>query len=158
MSWSRAHWRGGRQVAGCSQAPFRFNGWMKTSLALSCAALLLTVSAAFTAEAPTVTNVTPDEAAKLLQDKPDVVVLDIRTEDEFKEGHIAGAKNIDYQGADFAKSVAALEKDKTYLVHCASGGRSTKSLKVFADQKFEKILHLDAGFKGWQAAGKPVEK
>lgn len=110
------------------------------------------------AAAGSVKNVTPEEAAKILQENKDVVVLDVRTEDEFKAGHIPGAKNIDFMGEDFAKQLAALDKSKTYLVHCASGGRSGRSLKVFNEQKFQSILHLNQGFKAWEGAGKPVEK
>ena len=132
--------------------------FMNTSLAISCAALLLSASAGFAVDPATVKNVTPEEAAKLLQEKKDIVVLDIRTPDEFREGHIAGAKNIDYLDSGFAQEIGKLDKDKTYLMHCASGGRSTKALKIFEEQKLGKIIHMDAGFKGWKAAELPIEK
>jgi rhodanese-related sulfurtransferase len=103
-------------------------------------------------------NVSPDEAEKALKERKDVVVLDVRTPEEFKAGHIAGAKNIDFKAPDFAKQASALDKSKTYIVHCGSGRRSTSSLDVFKEQKFSSILHLDKGFKAWEAAGKPVEK
>jgi rhodanese-related sulfurtransferase len=105
-----------------------------------------------------VKNVSPDEAEKALKERKDVVVLDVRTPEEFKAGHIAGAKDIDFKAPDFAKQTGALDKNKTYLVHCGGGGRSTNSLEVFKEQKFSSILHLDKGFKAWEAAGKPVEK
>lgn len=105
-----------------------------------------------------VKNVTPDQAEKALKEHKDIIVLDIRTPDEFKAGHLAGAKNIDFLDDSFAKQVAALDKSKTYLVHCASGGRSGKSLPTFEELKFTSLLHLNDGFKGWEAAGKPVEK
>ena len=73
-------------------------------------------------------------------------------------GHLAGAKNIDYLDSSFAQKLAELDKSKTYLLHCASGGRSTRSLEVFKTQNFSSILHLNEGFKAWSAAGKPVEK
>ena len=105
-----------------------------------------------------VKNVSPDEAEKALKEQKNVVVLDVRTPEEFKAGHIAGAKNIDFNGPDFAKQIGALDKSKTYLVHCGGGGRSTRSLEAFKEQKFSSILHLDKGFKAWESAGKPVEK
>ena len=121
--------------------------------------LLATVLAsAMQAHADPVQNVTAEAAAKVLAERKDVVVIDLRTDVEFKEGHIAGAKNIDFLGTDFAKQVDALDKGKTYLVHCGSGRRSTKSLEIFQSQKFTSILHLNEGFKAWEAAGKPVEK
>ncbi len=110
------------------------------------------------AEREAVKNVSPDEAAKLLGERKDIVILDLRTSEEFKAGHIAGAKNIDFLDSTFAQKLGELDKGKTYLVHCASGGRSTRSLDVFKSQKFSSILHLNEGFKAWTATGKPVEK
>ena len=122
--------------------------------ALIVAVLACTVQA----QADPVQNVTTEAAAKLLAERKDVVVIDLRTDAEFKAGHITGAKNIDFLGSEFAKQLDALDKGKTYLVHCGSGGRSTRSLEIFQSQKFTTILHLNEGFKAWVAAGKPVEK
>jgi len=102
-------------------------------------------------------------AKKLIDDsaaKKDgkVVVLDIRTPQEYKTGHIAGAVNVDFKEKDFAEKVAKLDKDKTYVVHCGGGGRSTKSLETFKKLGFKAIVHLDNGFGSWQKAGLPVEK
>jgi rhodanese-related sulfurtransferase/phosphoribosylcarboxyaminoimidazole (NCAIR) mutase len=142
-------------VARASRSAFYLS--MNSPLPLL-AAWLLPLAALQAQSSTAAKSVTPEDAEKLLKEKKDVVVLDIRTAEEFKAGHIAGARNIDYLGDSFAKEVSALEKDKTYLVHCASGGRSAKAMKVFEEQKIPAVLHMDAGFKGWQAAGKPVEK
>ena len=103
-------------------------------------------------------NVTPDQAEKLLKEKKDVVVLDVRTPDEFKAGHIAGAKNVDFQSDDFKKQIDGLDKSKSYLVHCAAGGRSTRALKILEADKFEHLYHMNGGMTAWKEAGKPVEK
>ena len=129
---------------------------MKTPLLF--ASLLVTLAMPLFAGPEPVKNVAVEEAAKLLGVRKDIVVLDLRTDEEFKAGHLAGAKNIDFLGSDFAKKIGELDKSKTYLVHCASGGRSTSSLDVFKAQKFTSILHLNEGFKAWSAAGHPVEK
>lgn len=104
-----------------------------------------------------VTHVKAAEAAKLVEGGK-VTVLDVRTPEEFREGHIKGAKNIDYHAGDFAAKVKELDKSKPYLVHCKSGGRSTSSLATFKELGFEKVIHLDGGFTGWEAAKLPVEK
>jgi len=101
--------------------------------------------------------VDPKRADELIQQKK-VVILDIRTPKEFAEGHIAGAKNIDFRAADFEKQISVLDRTPHYLVHCASGGRSTQSLEVFKRLHFRSIVHLDGGIKAWQQAGKPVVK
>ena len=103
-------------------------------------------------------NVSPDEAEKLLKDNPKIVVLDVRTPEEFAKGHIAGAQNVDFKAADFAEKVAALDKSRAYLVHCAAGGRSSKTIDVMKDKNFAALYHLNEGFKAWEKAGKPVEK
>ncbi|HSI10889.1 MAG TPA: rhodanese-like domain-containing protein [Chthoniobacter sp.] len=119
------------------------------------AAAAATVAAA-TVAAPK--NISVDDAEKLLKSDSKVIVLDVRTADEFKDGHIPGAKNVDFFSDDFAKQVAALDKSKTYVVHCAAGGRSAKACKVFEKEQLPSVYHLNEGFKAWEAAGKPVEK
>ena len=104
-----------------------------------------------------VTHADAKEAAKLVA-KKEVVVLDVRTPGEFSAGHIGGATNIDFQSGDFSERLAKLDREKTYLVHCASGGRSTRALPQFSKLGFKRVVHLDGGFKAWQAAGNPVEK
>jgi rhodanese-related sulfurtransferase len=103
-------------------------------------------------------NVTVDEAQKLLQADPKVVVIDVRSAAEFRNGHIAGAKNIDIMSPDFAKQIEALDKDGTYLVHCASGGRSARACKAPEVLQLKTVYHMNQGFKAWEEAGKPVEK
>ena len=66
--------------------------------------------------------------------------------------------NIDFKAPNFDEELAKLDHDKTYLVHCGSGGRSGMSLAKFREQGFKKILHLNQGFMEWEAAGLPVEK
>ena len=105
----------------------------------------------------TVTHADAKEAAKLVR-KNKVVVLDVRTPGEFAAGHIAGAINIDFQNGDFSERLGKLDRDKSYLVHCAVGGRSTKALPQLSKLGFKHVVHLDGGFKAWQAAGNPVEK
>ena len=110
------------------------------------------------AKASAAKDVTPDEAALLIKGKPGVLVLDVRTPDEFAEGHIAGAKNLDFLGDDFEKGLAKLPTDRPVIVHCAAGGRSAKAVaKIDALKLPVQVLHLKAGFNGWKAAGKPVE-
>ncbi len=120
--------------------------------------LALTFAHAAETAAPKAKHVDAAGAAKLLETNKEVVVLDVRTEDEFKDGHIAKAVNIDFLDESFAEKISKLDKSKTYLVHCAAGGRSTKSLSKFSAKGFTNIYHLDGGLSAWEAAGKPVTK
>jgi len=115
-------------------------------------------SAPATAPVAAPKNISVDDAEKLLKSDPKIIVLDVRTPDEFKTGHIPGARNLDFFSDDFAKQIAALDKSKTYLVHCAAGGRSAKACKVIQQYELPSVYHLNEGFSAWQKAGKPVEK
>ena len=117
----------------------------------------LFISSAFAGETK-ITHANAKEAAALVKAKK-VVVVDVRTADEFAKGHIAGAKNVDIlEEKTFETGLKALDKDKPVLVHCAAGGRSTRSLKMFEKLGFKDVTHLDGGLNAWQAEGLPVMK
>ena len=104
-----------------------------------------------------VRKVDVNEFEKLWKDKKNVV-LDVRTDKEFAAGHIPGALNLNFHGTDFEKKVSALNKDRTYLVHCAAGVRSAKDCEVMTRLGFANLVDLPSGFKGWEKAGKPVQR
>ena len=99
-----------------------------------------------------------EAAASLLAEGEGVTVLDIRTPEEFAEGHLAGAKNLDFTEGDFEERLAQLDRSKPYLVHCASGRRSSQAMEVFKKLRFTRIHHLVDGYKGWVDAGNAVVK
>jgi rhodanese-related sulfurtransferase len=98
-----------------------------------------------------------DEFEQLVQSKTNVV-LDVRTKKEFDAGHIAGAKHLDVNSPNFEKEIARLDKHKVYLVHCASGRRSALACEKMQQAGFGSLIEMSAGFRGWEKAGKPVEK
>jgi rhodanese-related sulfurtransferase len=104
-----------------------------------------------------VTHVAAAAAAELVAEGK-VVVLDVRTQREHADGHIGGAKLIDFNGRDFEQRLSALDRDATYLVHCRSGSRSIKALETLKKLGFKSVVHLDGGMNAWSKAGKPVEK
>lgn len=103
-------------------------------------------------------DVPVDKAAELLASEEKVTVLDIRTPEEFGDGHLKDAVNLDFNGGDFEAQLAKLDPAKPYLVHCAAGGRSGRSMELFKKLKFSKVYHLKEGYNGWVDAGKPVVK
>ena len=121
------------------------------------ASLLFLISFYVLAADPTVKNVGVDEFAKLRETKTNIV-LDVRTKTEFDAGHIPGAILLDFNSPDFAEKVAKLDKSKTYLVHCAAGGRSAKACDKMSTMNFTNVVNLLGGMKAWEKAGKPVEK
>ena len=95
-------------------------------------------------------NMKASEAAKILKNNPEAVVLDIRTPKEYAEGHIPDAINIDYKADSFESELEKLDRDTTYLMHCRSGRRSANSLKIFEKLGFRHVIHMDNGILGWQ--------
>jgi phage shock protein E len=102
-------------------------------------------------------NVNVAEFEQLRADKKNVV-LDVRTPAEFAAGHIPGAIHIDVNGPDFDKKVAALDKSKVYLVHCAAGVRSAKACTAMNKLDFKSLFNLEGGMKAWEKAGHQPEK
>ena len=94
---------------------------------------------------------------QLLQSKTNVV-LDVRTRGEYEEGHLPGAVLIDFTEDNFDAEVAKLDKSKTYLVHCAVGGRSARACKKMEKAGFTNLYNLQGGLTAWEKAGKPLEK
>src|SRR5574344_1348525 len=82
--------------------------------------------------------------------------LDVRTSDEFIEGHLPNAINIDYLKQDFDSLVSVkLPKNKTIAVYCRSGNRSKKAANVLVNKDY-KVVELNNGFNGWVTAGKEI--
>ncbi|MGB0579952.1 MAG: rhodanese-like domain-containing protein [Limisphaerales bacterium] len=98
-----------------------------------------------------------DAFHKLWKEKK-LAVIDVRTPGEFSEGHIPGAKNIDYRSRDFKKKIGKLDKSKEYLVHCRSGGRSAAASKIMVGMGFKLVYDLADGMMGWEEEGKPVSQ
>lgn len=98
--------------------------------------------------APAIQNIKQTEAMPMLQDS-NVVVIDVRTPGEIQAGYITGADLfIDYNG-DFKGGIADLDKSKTYLVYCRSGGRSSGAAKMMEEAGFTSIYNLSGGISSW---------
>jgi rhodanese-related sulfurtransferase len=100
--------------------------------------------------------VTPAEAAAMIKQKKDLQLIDVRTEAEYADGHLAGAKLIPVQ--ELEQRVAEIDKKKPVLLYCRSGHRSGNALKILQDHGYAQAKHLEGGIKAWQAAGMPVTK
>ena len=102
-------------------------------------------------------SLTVDEYAKVIEDTA-IVRLDVRTAEEYADGHIANTINIDVLKDDFEKKTkASLPKDKVIAVNCRSGKRSKNAARILVKNGF-KVIELDAGYNDWLAKGMPVTK
>jgi rhodanese-related sulfurtransferase len=86
------------------------------------------------------------------------VILDVRTPQEYSEGHLANATNVDFGASDFAEKIGKLDKAKAYLVYCRTGHRSARVVEVMKTQSFQTIYNLDGGITQWTTDKKAVVK
>ena len=98
------------------------------------------------------------EAKKLIETQKDLVILDVRTPAEYAAGHLKNAQLLNKYDADFEAKLKALDRNKTYLVYCAVGGRSGQAAKMMQQLGFKNIYDATEGFKPMQDAGVAVEK
>jgi phage shock protein E len=104
-----------------------------------------------------ISTISAVDAAAITNDPPeDLVVLDVRTPEEFAEGHLDGAVLIDFYDADFAEQLAALDPDVPYLVICRSGNRSGQTLGIMEQLGFASAADVDGGIIAWAGAGLPL--
>ena len=95
-------------------------------------------------------NLTQEDWASNLEADTNAVILDVRTEDEFNDGIIPNAVNIDiHQGQIFVSEIEALDKSKNYYVYCRSGARSAKACEVMNELGIENAFNLTGGILAW---------
>lgn len=96
-------------------------------------------------------DLSQQEWATAIQTDTNAVILDVRTDEEFSEGYIKNAKQIDiYQAQQFMEEVNALDKSKTYYIYCRSGGRSAQACMLLEQMGFNETFNLQGGFSEWQ--------
>jgi phage shock protein E len=98
------------------------------------------------------------EAKSLLQKQKEVVIVDVRTAEEFAAGHLKNAMLLNKYAPDFEAQIKALDKSKTYLLYCAKGGRSAEAASLMQNLGFTKIYDATEGFESLKKAGVTVEK
>lgn len=90
--------------------------------------------------------------------KPGVVVLDVRTPEEFASGRLSGAKLLPHSELESRRAELPADKDAPVLVYCEAGGRSAKAAKTLAALGYTSVHDLAGGIRAWKADGRPVEK
>lgn len=103
------------------------------------------------AQSPGFKNISPRAASDLLQRDTNVVVLDVRTPEEYRSetGHLPNASLIPVQELEFRADELGKAKDKTILVYCRSGHRSARASDILSKKGF-KILNLEGGILQWR--------
>jgi len=131
---------------------------MKKVVALAVAAIAsVGLLAGCSSSNEAIKKVDPVEFSEVIS-QPDVIILDVRTPDEFNAGHIANAININLEGSDFSSEVSKLDKNATVAVYCRSGNRSGVATEQMAELGFTDMYDMQGGIVDWEAAGGPVVK
>jgi len=106
-------------------------------------------------------DVTPEEAFSLIEDNlnnPNFVIIDVRTPQEFAEERIEGAINLDFYADTFEDELNKLDKTKTYVIYCRSGGRSGNALTLMQELGFNEVYNVQGGIINWKSAALPIIK
>lgn len=120
--------------------------WILNGLIIMAAGLCLT---ACRSNRHTFRTIEARQAAPMAS-RQNIIILDVRTPQEFAAGHLPGAINIDYLNPTFSDSIRQLEKNKKYLVYCKSGNRSTKAADIMQQLGFRKVTNMLGGITRWQ--------
>lgn len=99
-------------------------------------------------------DVTIAEAEKLME-RSDTYLLDVRTQEEYNEAHLEGAKLLPVSELESRLPELEIARDKEIIVYCRSGNRSTKASEILSKHGY-KVANVEGGITAWQAAGKPV--
>lgn len=101
------------------------------------------------------TNLSALEFAEKIQQMPVAPIIDVRTPAEFEKGHVAKAKNINWNGDNFDQEIATFDKSKPILVYCLSGGRSGAAAAKMRANGFKEVYEMGGGMMKWRAANLP---
>lgn len=128
---------------------------MKKSYYILLLSLLFTVYGCMQEKHENIEQITVEEMQTLLE-MGEVQLVDVRTPDEYVEGYIHGAQNVDYNSPTFNEDILKLDKTKPVILYCLSGGRSAKCSKKMVDAGFVKVYDLDGGISAWKHEGLEV--
>jgi phage shock protein E len=129
---------------------------MKKAVALAVAAIASVGLLAGCSSSNEVTKkVDPVEFSEVIA-QPGVIILDVRTPEEFNAGHIANAININVADSNFSSEVSKLDKNATVAVYCRSANRSAVATNEMAELGFTDMYDMQGGIIDWEAAGGPV--
>ena len=84
-------------------------------------------------------------------DSNSATLIDVRTPKEIANGKISDALEIDFRSDAFKTEISKLDKNKSYVVYCKSGGRSHNAYNIMKELGFSKVKDLEGGYKAWSS-------
>ncbi|MDX1479094.1 MAG: rhodanese-like domain-containing protein [Saprospiraceae bacterium] len=89
--------------------------------------------------------------------RPQVVVIDVRTPEETADGMVPGAIEMDFNGEGFEAAIDRLDRSTEYLLYCRSGNRSGRTAEMMITKGFTNISNLVGGYTAWSDAHRDDE-
>ena len=122
---------------------------------MACVAVLMVGSVVMGDDA---TDLSQKDFLKRVADEDDMVILDVRSADEYKDGRVPGAKHISHD--ELGDRLKELEhaKDKDIIIYCHSGRRAGMAAALLKKNGFTRLFHLDGDWKAWTKADQNIEK
>ena len=117
-------------------------------LLLTIFAVLLLLTGCGAEDAPTYRQVSSDEAAAMMASESDYLILDVRTREEYEQGHIPGAVCVPNESIGSGELSTLPRKDQPILVYCRSGNRSKQAAQKLADAGYTNIVEF-GGILSW---------
>lgn len=102
------------------------------------------------------TSFSAPEFLEKIQATKDAQVIDVRTPGEYEGGHIANARNINWNDDNFIANTASLDKSKPVFVYCLSGGRSGSAAKALRKEGFTTVYEMPGGMMEWRSKDLPL--
>jgi len=96
------------------------------------------------------------DAKELIEGNPSLVILDVRTNEEYTNGHIEGTINIPID--ELEERLDELNDNDELLVYCRTGNRSRTAIEILNENAYEKLYHMNEGISAWIASGYSITK
>lgn len=121
--------------------------------------VILLLTSVFTScnSTPKGSELNPHAYKAAINDKTDEILVDVRTPEEYAEGHIKDALNINWHDPAFMDEMAKADKNKPVFVYCKSGGRSGQAAEALRGMGFKEVYDLEGGITAWKNAGMKVQ-
>lgn len=101
-------------------------------------------------------DVTPREVTRMLRKDSTVILVDVRTPEEYKQGHLKGCKLMNFYDADFRERAKKLPKDRRIVLYCRSGRRSADAMSYLVSIGYSRVFNMLGGIIAWQKDRQPV--
>jgi phage shock protein E len=103
-------------------------------------------------------NLNVTEVSELIAANPKLVLIDVRTPEEFAQGHLKEAQLLNFYDANFKEEAAKLDPEMEYVVYCRSGGRSAKATAMLQELGFGMVHNMSGGIMAWNRADLQTEQ